>query len=167
VFIQSNYPLRRVVFLVSVWYNVIMNTVATGRPTKLTDELLIKASSYIYGVDGKPPSWEKEGSAVPSIEGFALYLGINRDTAYAWERENDNFSDIVCDIRLMQAKILVDNGLKNQFNSSITKLMLTKHGYVEKSETDITTQGAKISGNTDTDLATRFEEFLSKQTKSK
>jgi hypothetical protein len=37
-----------------------------------------------------------------------------------------------------QEKMLANGGILNEYNASITKLLLTKHGYSEKTETAIT-----------------------------
>jgi hypothetical protein len=44
-----------------------------------------------------------------------------------------------------QERQLISGGLTNEFNSAITKMMLTKHGYTDKTETDITTKGKQIN----------------------
>lgn len=126
----------------------------TGRPTILTEELKEQARGYV----------EEEGSymssLLPSIEGLALRLGIHRDTLYAWEKEDEDFSDILERLRQSQAKKLMDKGLAGQYNSTIAKLLLSKHGYVEKSEQDITTGGDKIQSAPSPELATEFAAFM-------
>lgn len=120
-------------------------THAGGRPTILTPDLMQKAFRYVF-VDGQPQvGWKTMGMAIPTIENFALYLGISRETVYAWERENPEFSDIVEAVRQDQASMLVSKGLDGSFNSTIAKLLLSsKHGYVEQSATDVTSKGEKI-----------------------
>lgn len=115
---------------------------AGGRPTEYSQDILDKAQEYLENL----PETEK----VHSLEGLAEYLGITRPTIYDWESQEDKkgFSYIVNRIRQVQAKTLINNGLDNKFNPSITKLMLTKHGYTDKQEVDVTTQGEKIN-NTD------------------
>lgn len=101
--------------------------VPMGRPTKLNQELIIKAAQY------------QSKDLIPTIEEFALYLGINRSTVYAWKEKNKDFSNIVDNILSNQARALINGGLSGDFNSSITKLILSgKHGYVEKQEVDNT-----------------------------
>jgi hypothetical protein len=43
--------------------------------------------------------------------------------------------------------MLMSKGLTNEFNSTITKLMLANHGHSEKTSTDITSGGEKIQNN--------------------
>lgn len=109
-----------------------------GRPTKLTEELFAAAREYL----------DREGSygdpRLPSIEGLALHLGVHRDTLHTWDKEDGRFSDILEELRQRQAKKLIDKGLNNLYNSTISKLILSKHGYVEKQETDLTTKGKEL-----------------------
>lgn len=125
-----------------------------GRPTKLTPELIIKAHDYL-----EPSVWKLDDSVVPTIEGFGLYLGISRDTVYEWEKAHKAFSDITTSIRQEQSKLLINGALGNKFNSTIAKLLLSsKHGYVEKTATDVTTNGESI--NPDPTLAADYTEFM-------
>jgi len=103
----------------------------TGRPTKLTPELIEQARKHLESFD------VSVFTLLPTIEGLALELKINRDTIYQWEKENEAFSDIVNELRALQANKLIQNALNNRYNSSIAKLILSgKHGYVEKTEID-------------------------------
>lgn len=101
-----------------------------GRPTLYSDELLEKTREYVYAGPDE----------LPSVEGLALYIGINRKTIYAWEKEEgkEEFCNIIDDLRSKQAKMLIENGLRGEYNATITKLMLSKHGYSEKQEHQIT-----------------------------
>lgn len=112
-----------------------------ARPTEYNDELLKKAQEYR---DNLP-----KDESVHSIEGLASYIGLSRGTIYNWESQgaNKEFLDIVEEIREKQAKTLVSKGLIGEFNSSITKVMLSKHGYSEKTEIDHTTKGEKIDNS--------------------
>lgn len=115
-----------------------------ARPTDYKEELLEKARDYRANWNAIYPN-----DVVPSLEGLALHIGISRETIYAWEGQEgkEEFSDIVDVIRKGQAKELVNKGLKGDFNSSIAKVMLSKHGYSEKTEIDHTTKGEKIDNS--------------------
>ena len=125
-----------------------------GRPTDYTPELIAKAREYVSSL----PEDEK----VPSIEGLALYIGITRKTIYEWisQENKQEFCDIVEAILAKQAKSLMNKGLDNTFNSSIVKLLLSKHGYAEKTETDITTKGESV--NLDAKTLALAKEYESK-----
>lgn len=105
-----------------------------GCPSKLTDELIAKAKEYLYG------GYESLGDVVPSVAGLACYLAIARSTTYEYAKQDSDlgreFSDIVEGILSLQENKLINGGLKGDFNPSITKIMLTKHGYSEKQEID-------------------------------
>jgi hypothetical protein len=108
----------------------------TGRPTLYNDEIVAKAQAYL---DNLPAD-----EVVHSIEGVAIAMGITRETVYQWEDEEGKeiFSDIVKQVRLHQARTLVNSGLKGDFNSKIAAVMLSKHGYREGH--DVTTDGKAL-----------------------
>lgn len=114
-----------------------------GRPTEYEAERIAKAvTAYIKECDRK--------LYLPTIEGLAVHLEVRRETLYDWanpksDRYHEEFSDIFDALRAKQAAQLIQNGLANNYNSTITKLMLTKHGYTDKQETDITTGGKEIN----------------------
>ena len=108
----------------------------SGRPTDYTDELLNKAHEYLAHCP----------DVVHTVVGLCLYIGIAKSTCYRWiEEGNETFKDIVDEVSELQEQKLVSGGLKNEYNASITKLMLTKHGYTDKVETDITTKGQSVN----------------------
>ena len=119
-----------------------------ARPTDYTPELLIMADDYLNNCP----------DIIHTVVGLCLHVGIAKSTAYRWiEEGNDTFKDIVETVSALQEKKLVTNGLTNEFNASITKLMLTKHGYTDKVETDITTKGKQINTWTITPVTTSKE----------
>lgn len=102
---------------------------------------------------GRPPEWPKHietakkytdggyvgyGHAIPSIAGLALVLGVERYTIHTWAKNVDEFKVIVDRLLANQEQALISNGLAGVFNSSITKLILTKHGYSDRQETALT-----------------------------
>lgn len=118
----------------------------TGRPTKYTEDILNKVEAYLemrddsYEVAYKPRI--KDGVLqetdeaylkykLPSIEDLALFLEVNRDTLYEWEKEHTEFSDILNKLRSKQATELINGGIKGDLNPTIAKVLLTKHGYRE------------------------------------
>ena len=99
---------------------------AGGRPTKYTPELLEECHRYLT-----------DYNTLPSIAGLAIRLGISRETLQAWARDNDKeeFSHIYTQLLAKQEDELIRNGLMGHFNASITKMILTKHGYSDKVDT--------------------------------
>lgn len=105
-----------------------------GRPTKLTPELLDKAKAYVNG------GYLKD-ELVPTIAGLSLCIDIRRSTVYEWSKENQEFSDIVEKVLAAQEHGLIKGALAGDYNSTIAKLMLTKHGYSDKQETELSGPG--------------------------
>lgn len=101
-----------------------------ARPTIYTLEMVEKAGEYLSG------GYEVDGSVIPSTAGLAEYLGIARSTLYLWgeDEEKPEFSDILQSIQSKQERLLLNSGLKGDFNSAITKLVLGKHGYHDKQD---------------------------------
>ena len=112
-----------------------------ARPTDYTEDLLNAAYEYI----------EDCPDVVHTVVGLCLYIGIAKSTCYRWiEENNEEFKDIVDTVSALQERKLLSNGLTNEFNASITKLLLTKHGYTDKVE----------STNTNTNIELTHEEWL-------
>ena len=100
-----------------------------GRPSKLTPELIAKAEEYIY-------DFRSNDDVVPSVAGLACYLDVARSSLYKYRDENSEFSDILERVEQLQEKMLLSGGLMGDFNPTITKLMMTKHGYSDKQDVD-------------------------------
>lgn len=107
-----------------------------GRPSIYTPELVKRARGYLT-------SYADMGDKVPTVAGLACVLGVVRDTCYAWadDPEKPEFSDILKELAQRQERELVNNGLDGTFNAPITKMMMTKHGYSDRVDTDVTTNG--------------------------
>lgn len=113
---------------------------AIGRPTDYTEELLSAARDYLE-------NYEEHGDAIPSIAGLSVHIKKARSTIYAWRDEEgkEEFSDILDEILSKQEQVLINKGLTGDFNASITKLALGKHGYTDKQDV---TSGNKPIQNT-------------------
>lgn len=100
-----------------------------GRPTKYSEEILEKTYDYLA-------NHENYGDLVPSIVGLACHLRVASNTLYNWGRAegNEEFLSTLKEIEENQHRKLVTGGLGNVFNPTITKLMLSNHGYSEKIE---------------------------------
>ena len=101
---------------------------AGGRPSKWQD-CVDPAWEYVNG------GFQAENDVVPTIAGLAVFLHCARETVHAWAREHEEFSHIVRQLMSKQEKMLANGGILGEYNASITKLLLTKHGYSEKIET--------------------------------
>ena len=117
-----------------------------GRPTIYNEEILIKTKEYISQCEDNVEEYHKtRGNTsdsyeriikvnLPTIEGLAVYLGINKDTIYTWRKEKQEFSELIEELLAHQAKQLINKGLSGDYNPTIAKVLLTKHGYREGSE---------------------------------
>lgn len=101
-----------------------------GRPSEYNEEILAKANAYL---DNYETEYEH---AIPSVAGLAKVLNKSRETLYDWAKQEDKkaFSDILRQIVSNQEFVLLNKGLKSEFNAAITKLALGKHGYSDKQE---------------------------------
>lgn len=100
-----------------------------GRPSELP-ETIEKAKEYLHG------GYETVGEVMPSVAGLACYCGKSRETMYDYQKQSSEFSDIVASVLTLQESKLLNNGVTGVFNATITKLLLTKHGYSERHEVD-------------------------------
>lgn len=73
---------------------------------------------------------------LPTLEGLAATLKIHKDTIQEWKKLYPEFSVLVVELLSKQGEALIRNGLNGKYNSTIAKLILTKHGYVDKQVID-------------------------------
>ena len=93
-----------------------------------TKKILIKVSSK-----GSKEYMEKTIVNLPTIEGFAEFIGVARKTIYNWKRDHKDFSDELEKIETVQLSRLINNGLSGNYNSTIAKLVLSaNHGMRER-----------------------------------
>lgn len=119
-----------------------------GRPSKLDAAFIQKAEEYLLG-------YEELGDVIPSIAGLALFTRVRRATIHAWmagelpdvdERFKTQFSDIISELQEAQEQKLLNGGLSGAFNSTITKLVLSKHDYSDKVD-NVSSDGSMSPNN--------------------
>lgn len=102
-----------------------------ARPTIYGENILLKTAEYIAGCK----DFEIENKLIkvnlPTIEGLARFLDINKTTIYAWRKEKEEFSNLIDGLLEEQATRLVNGGLTGSYNPTIAKVLLSKHGYRE------------------------------------
>ena len=98
---------------------------------------------------------------LPQVAGLASFLKIGRNTIYEWMKVYPDFRDTIEQLLILQEEMLIEYGLNNQFNSTITKLLLGTHGYKDK--TDVTTNGKDISPESKVAADTALDSFLTKK----
>ena len=111
--------------------NVIDIRTRRGRPTKLTDEIKEKAYDYIEG------AWEtKAKQNHPSVVGFATWIKVSRKTIYNWAESDEDFLHILGEINSLQEFTVLDRSLVGDYVAPLAKLVLGKHDYHDKAQTD-------------------------------
>lgn len=107
-----------------------------GRPTKYNRAILDNSLAYIN-------NYQQFGHKVPSIAGLAQVIETDRETLHRWSNEEGKkeFSNIYRRLMTAQEFALTNNGLDGTFNSNITKMMLSKHGYTDSD----TKQGVSVN----------------------
>lgn len=112
---------------------------AGGRPTSYSPEILEKTADYI-------DNFHKFDDLIPSMASLSLVLDVCVKTLYNWGDNNPEFLHMLNKLQKKQEKVLLNGGLSGNMNSTITKLVLSKHDYSEKTEnkTDVTSGGEKI-----------------------
>lgn len=105
----------------------------SGQPTKYNDETVGKCRQYLDEYD----------TPIPSIAGLSLYLGVSRSSIYEWGKTEgrEDYSDILEAILATQEQVLFSKGLTNDFNATIVKLALGKHGYHDKADNTLSAPG--------------------------
>lgn len=119
----------------------------TGRPTKYKEEFCAKVDEYLKEHQDEEVQVVKQANAekgyemfdnklkvkLPTIEGFARYVDVNKTTLYEWETEHPNFSNALEKIRTEQKERLINSGLSSEYNSTIAKLILSSnHGMSDR-----------------------------------
>jgi hypothetical protein len=100
-----------------------------GRPSIYSRAVLDTTQDYIT-------NYENHGHSVPTIAGLCQVIGMSRDLAYKWmeDESKKEFFYMVSRIMTAQEHKLIEGGLNNTYNSSVTKLMLSKHGYTDSQD---------------------------------
>lgn len=118
-----------------------------ARPTDYNNDILERAGLYLDSCeDQNTVVGEGKGAVIirsvnlPTIEGLAFYLGVARSSIYLWQKSHPEFSDIIERLHQKQAAGLINNGLAGNYNPTIAKVLLTKHGYTDKQEIDQKTE---------------------------
>lgn len=103
-----------------------------GRPTKYTPELLEKARNYLA-------NYRAMGDLIPSIAGLAVETDVARETLHVWsnDKEKVEFSNIYRRLMAQQERDLLSGGLSGDMAPTVTKMVLTKHGYSEKVQNEV------------------------------
>lgn len=99
-----------------------------GRPKELTKELMEAAEKYVYG------EFTATGEIIPTVAGLAFHLGKSKATIYEYRDNDDKFRKIIDLLQARQEAALVNKGLSGDYNPTVCKLLLARHGYSDKAE---------------------------------
>ena len=110
-----------------------------GRPSKYKVEYNKKVLDYLEKNKDSEKMMVSGGSKLtvklPTIEGFAVYIGVNKTSLFEWKKLYPIFSNSLELIKSEQMKRLLNSGLSGDYNSTIAKLILSSnHGMREKTE---------------------------------
>lgn len=120
-----------------------MEEAKRGRPSIYNETILEKAREYLELCQDEEVEKSKSGrggnefveykikAKLPTKGGLARYLGVSRDTLYEWSKEYKEFSYIMEELGAEQEDRLINMGLSGEYNPTISKVLLTKHGYRE------------------------------------
>ena len=101
-----------------------------ARKTKYTEHTTQQLIDYMT-------EYESHGDVIPTVEGFSDVIAVCKKTVYNWSQkpENKEFLHALGRLKTKQHRTLLNKGLSNQINPTLTKLMLiNNHGYTEKKE---------------------------------
>ena len=106
-----------------------------GQPTKYDKTMPDRVGLFLM-------KRQQEGN-LPTHAGLAVFLGVCKATIENWAKQHSEFLASLGILNATQEDILITRGLKSEYNSTITKLILSSnHGYCER--TDTTSAGEKI-----------------------
>jgi hypothetical protein len=103
-----------------------------GRPTKYEPGFIEEVDKYLATTG-------KEQLHLPKICSFAIWLGVNESTIYAWEKIHPGFSKALTRIKDKQQEQLIDDGIYGgkEVNAVIVKLLLmNNHNMREKTDNE-------------------------------
>lgn len=116
-----------------------------GRPTLYNGDMLENVKQYIKHFQNPDNSKIKTIEVIPTVAGLAIFLGVSKRTLYNWSDSNPELLHTLEELQDTQESILVSNGLTGSFNANISKLVLANHGYSDKQNIDVVTNGESIN----------------------
>jgi len=97
-----------------------------GRPTKYKPEYC-DLTKYLKS--------SKVKGELPSICGYAVYLGVSEKTLENWGKTKEEFFRSLRKLLTISKQTLMNKGLKGTYNSTIAKLILSSdHGMRERTD---------------------------------
>lgn len=80
----------------------------------------------------------QEDDLVPTVAGLAVYLKCSKNVLYEYQKrpEYAALNDVMAELMTKQHKMLTSGGLGGRFHPVVTRIMLSKHGDIERREVD-------------------------------
>ena len=112
-----------------------------GRPTKYNAGRIDQVYEYIEGCESK--------NALPTIEGYAWFIGTHRDTVNEWERKHKHFSDATKRLKTLQSAFLQSGIVTGEVHPAGGIFLLkNNHKFVDKHEVTHVPDEERIDGIT-------------------
>lgn len=107
-----------------------------ARPYTYSPDYATRVDAYLdLCKDVRDPETNVLRVKIPTIEGFARFIGVHKDTVYEWASKEPAFSDALEILRTEQLERLINSGLAGTYNSTIAKLILSSnHGMKERTD---------------------------------
>ena len=97
-----------------------------GRPTKYHSGAGVMLEAYLMGCvdtfDIKDRKWHVR---LPTVDGFAAYLGVHRDTLHTWAKIHKEYRHALERLIRTQYIRLLNGGLAGHYKSSLVILMIS------------------------------------------
>lgn len=107
-----------------------------GRPTKYNVSVVIpRTNEYLA-------TCTSENMKLPTIEGLALHLNVNRDTIYQWAKQYPDFSDTIKRIEYQQKENLINQGFYGgrEVNGSMGIFLLKANHGLKENDNNVNVQ---------------------------
>jgi hypothetical protein len=100
-----------------------------GRPSKFNSDIDQAAKNYLVDFN------KVHNHPFPSVVGMAIAINIAKSTLYKWAEEGKgSISDTLRHCAEYQEMLVLHGGITNEFNSTISKLVLANFGYHDKQD---------------------------------
>lgn len=111
-------------------------------PTKYSSETLVQTRKYL-------DECELAKTKLPTVGGLALCLHVNEDTIVEWAKKYPEFKELYIELKTKQREMLIQGAVFSdtwKVNPGFAKFLLNvNYGMVEKTHTDITTEGQRLA----------------------
>ncbi len=129
---------------------LVKDNMPAGRPREYKTEYISLVQDYLNDCEDMFDKDKNEYLVqLPTVEGFALFVGHNKTTIYEWCKEYPEFSNAIDEIKNNQLNKLINKGLSGKYNSTIAKLLLSgNHNIRERTETELSNPDGNLKSIT-------------------